>query len=128
MIVDTSALMAVLLSEPEATQFGALLEIESSMISAATMLEAEIVARGRRGEALVRELHSILDEAAIIAVDERQARIAGEAYRRYGRGSKHPAKLNFGDCFSYALAMARDEPLLFKGDDFIHTDVRVAAP
>ena len=126
MIVDTSALVAVLLSEPESAQFGTMIETEPIAISAATLLEAEIVARGRRGEDLVRELRLILDEAEIVSVDERQARIASDAYRRYGRGSKHPAKLNYGDCFSYALAISRDEPLLFKGDDFVHTDVRRA--
>lgn len=75
---------------------------------------------------MVRELRSIFDEGEIISVDEHQARIASDAHRRYGRGSASPAKLNHGDCFSYALAIARDEELLFKGDDFIHTDVRRA--
>lgn len=128
MIIDTSALMAVVLSEPEADVFGALIETRPFAISAATLLEAEIFARGRRGEPLVRDLRAILAEATIVPFDESQAHIASDAYHRYGRGSGSPAKLNYGDCFSYALAIARDEPLLFKGDDFIHTDVRVAAP
>lgn len=63
-------------------------------------------------------------DAGVIPVDGGQARVAGDAYLRYGRGSGSRARLNYGDCFSYALAVSRDEPLLFKGDDFIHTDVR----
>jgi len=86
-----------------------------------------VLDRHRRG--LVSEaLDDYLEGAAlsVAPVTARQARIARAAYRDFGRGSGHPAKLNFGDCFAYALAIERDEPLLFKGDDFTHTDVRSA--
>ncbi|WP_300267579.1 type II toxin-antitoxin system VapC family toxin [Microbacterium sp.] len=127
MIVDTSALVAVMLAEPEAQRFRRVLEQESTAISAATVVESEIVVRSRKGAAGLNELRQALQTTEIVAVDEHQALIASDAYERYGRGSGSPAKLNYGDCFSYALAIARDEPLLFKGDDFIHTDVRVGA-
>src|SRR5690606_1114767 len=129
-IVDTSALMAVLQNEPEAKSFAALLVDEECTMSAGTLLEARIVANGRGGPSKQRKLDELLrrTSVSVIAVDEEQALIGAEAYARYGRGSGSPAKLNFGDCFSYALAITRDEPLLFTGDDFTHTDVRVAAP
>lgn len=129
MIVDTSALMAVLQKEPEAKSFAALLVDEECTMSAGTLLETRIVANGRGGTSKQRKLDELLrrTSVSVIAVDEEQALIGSEAYTRYGRGSGSPAKLNYGDCFSYALAIARDEPLLFTGDDFIHTDVRIAA-
>lgn len=130
MIVDSSAFIAVLMGEPEADDFTDLLESRAVSVSVASLVESSIVLRGRGRDAKVESFDQLLHDvqATIIPVDERQGRIAVEAYRRYGRGSGSPAKLNFGDCFSYALAIARDEPLLFKGDDFIHTDVRVATP
>ena len=130
MIVDTSALLAIALKEPEAPRFIQLIREEGIAISASTLLESEIVVRARLGVDALNDLRDFLDRgpSEVVPFEARQVRIASEAHARYGRGSKHPAKLNFGDCFSYALAMARDEPLLFKGDDFIHTDVRVAAP
>ena len=130
MIVDTSALMAVLQNEPEAKSFAALLVDEECTMSAGTLVEARIVPNGRGGPSKQRKLDELLrrTSVSVIAVDEEQALIGAEAYARYGRGSGSPAKLNFGDCFSYALAITRDEPLLFTGDDFTHTDVRVAAP
>lgn len=129
MIVDTSALMAIVNREPESEQFRALLHARDFSLSAATLVETEIVVGGRLLDEGLRELRSLLRgaEAVIVPVDEAQARLASDAYRRYGRGSGHPARLNYGDCFSYALAIAHDEPLLFKGDDFGHTDVRIAA-
>ncbi|MGM7667851.1 type II toxin-antitoxin system VapC family toxin [Microbacterium sp. A93] len=129
MIVDTSALMAILQAEPEAERYSQLLAREDSVISAGTLLEARIVVQARGADKIAALETTIRgSDTRVVAADEEQARIGSDAYRRYGRGSKHPAKLNFGDCFSYALAIALDEPLLFKGDDFIHTDVRVAAP
>ncbi|MDQ0614253.1 ribonuclease VapC [Microbacterium sp. W4I4] len=129
MIVDTSVWMAIIMQEIEAEHFVDLIESRSVTISAGTLVETEIVVHRRRGEPALNELRELLRRvrAEIVSVDERQARIATDAYRRYGRGSGSPARLNYGDCFSYALAIARDEPLLFKGDDFVHTDVRVAA-
>lgn len=127
MIVDTSVFVAIVFGEAESGRFVELLEDGPVAMSAATLTETEIVVRGRRGEPALDELRVLLDRADvdIVAVDAVQARIASGAYRRYGRGSGHAAKLNYGDCFSYALARARDEPLLFKGDDFVHTDVRI---
>lgn len=129
MIVDTSVLLAIALKEPEAARFSQLLREEDIAISAPTLLESEIVIRARLGVDAVKDLRDLLDRARseIVPFDTHHVRIASDAYARFGRGSKHPAGLNYGDCFSYALAIARDEPLLFKGDDFIHTDVRVAA-
>lgn len=128
MIVDSSAFVAVLLDEPEGEAFRALLADQPVRLSAATLTECHIVLSGKPGDGLVDDLEELLRVSAVdvVAVDESLARVAADAHRRYGRGSGSPAKLNYGDCFSYALAMTRDEPLLFKGDDFIHTDVRVA--
>ncbi|WP_337002405.1 MULTISPECIES: type II toxin-antitoxin system VapC family toxin [unclassified Microbacterium] len=126
MIVDSSALVAVLMAEPGADELSGALESRSFSLSAATLTESLIVLRGKGGEAKARALDELLElaRATVVPLDEAQARQAGDAYLRYGRGSGHPARLNYGDCFSYALAISRDEPLLFKGDDFIHTDVR----
>ncbi|BDZ39688.1 type II toxin-antitoxin system VapC family toxin [Microbacterium suwonense] len=129
MIVDSSVFVAVLLDETEGPGLATKLNAKTVVVSAATLTETSIVLRGRAGDQMVAKLDELLSGigATIAPVDERQARIAVDAHRRYGRGSGHPAKLNYGDCFSYALAIARDEPLLFKGDDFVHTDVRVVA-
>ena len=126
MIVDSSALVAVLMAEPEADDMSDLLESRPFALSAATLTECMIVLRSKGGEAKALALDELLEltRATVVPLDEAQARQASRAYARYGRGSGHPARLNYGDCFSYALAIARDEPLLFKGDDFIHTDVR----
>jgi ribonuclease VapC len=129
-IVDTSAFIAMSFDGTDGDRFAALIRSRPYAVSAASLVEMEIVIRGRRGDKALNELRKMLDStrAEILPVDEAQARIASDAYARFGRGSGSPAKLNYGDCFSYALAIARDEPLLFKGDDFIHTDVRVATP
>ena len=126
MIVDSSALVAVLMAEPEADELSEFLESRAFSVSAATLTECLIVLRGKGGEAKALALDELLEltRATIVPLDEVQARLAGNAYSRYGRGSGHPARLNYGDCFSYALAISRDEPLLFTGDDFVHTDVR----
>jgi ribonuclease VapC len=128
-IVDTSALIAILYNEPEATVcIRAIYAAARRRISAASFLEAAIIVDGGRRPFPSRRLDDLLREARLVIepVTEEQARIAREAYRDYGRGSGHPARLNFGDCFAYALARARGEPLLFKGNDFIHTDIEPA--
>lgn len=129
MIVDTSALLAVLLGEDEAPTFAQLMAARSVRISAATLVEARIVIESRVGAAARRRLEDLLHtvQAEVVPVDEEQAVVASEAYRDYGRGSGHAAGLNFGDCFSYALASTRRDELLFKRDDFGHTDIRRAA-
>ena len=129
MIVDTSALMVILRDEPEARAFAtAVADTDRRRMSAANYLEAAIVIDGSRDPIASRRFDDLLREAgiAIDPVTEEQAKIAREAYRDFGRESGHAAKLNFGDCFAYALAKTSGEPLLFKGDDFIHTGIAVA--
>lgn len=125
MVLDTSALLVLLLDEPEAETYRAVLEEdETRLVSAATLLEAGIVVEARKGEAGGRELDLLIHRAEIevVAVDAEQVAEARRGYRRYGRG-RHAAGLNFGDVFAYALARTSGEPLLFKGDDFSKTDV-----
>ncbi|MBF0260740.1 MAG: type II toxin-antitoxin system VapC family toxin [Magnetococcales bacterium] len=127
MILDTSALIAILRNEPDSLFFAQQLanRTEPCRISAANYLEASIVIDSGRNPLASRFLDDLLDKAdiRIEAVTVRQATIARNAYRTYGKGSGHPARLNFGDCFAYALAKETSECLLFKGDDFIHTDI-----
>jgi ribonuclease VapC len=128
MILDTSALLAILLQEPEAERFAAAIEAASVVrISAASYLEAAIYV-DRNGDAVRRAmLDSFLDQfqVRIEAVTPEQAKLARQAFVLFGKG-RHAAALNFGDCFSYALARSCREPLLFKGGDFIHTDISIA--
>jgi ribonuclease VapC len=127
MVIDTSALLAVFLGEPERPQFlESITQAEKRRISAANMLETGIVLEARRGEAAGREFDLFLSQAKvdIVAVDAEQADIARLAWRKYGKG-RHPAALNFGDCFAYALAKVLDEPLLAKGSDFLRTDIKM---
>lgn len=129
MIVDTSAIVAILRAEPDARRYAQALEAaQSRRISAANWLEAAISigdpaepVTGRRFDEFIREAALRIDP-----VTAEQARIARDAYRDFGKGSGHPAKLNFGDCFAYALSLHTGEPLLFKGEDFTHTDLRPA--
>lgn len=126
MVVDTSALIAILCNEPEAPLFEEALERDATrLISAATLLETSIVIEARFGEAGGRELDLLIHKAQIQVepVDQEQAEIARETYRTYGKGH-HPAALNYGDCFAYALSSARGEPLLYKEDDFTKTDIK----
>ena len=131
MILDTSAIIAILRDEPGAEAYAVAIErADKRRLSAANFVEAAIVIDGSRDPIASRRFDELLKEAAIVIepVTETQARIAREAFRDFGKGSGHPAKLNFGDCFAYALARASGEPLLFKGDDFSHTDVAPALP
>mgnify|MGYP001810114465 CR=1 FL=1 len=126
MIIDTSAIIAILRDEPEA-QFCAM-AIESTTqrrVSAANFLEAAVVIDGSRDPVASRRFDELVREAHLTVepVTEAHARIARDAYRDFGKGRGHPAQLNFGDCFAYALAKATGEPLLFKGNDFTHTDI-----
>jgi len=131
MIIDTSALLAILRDEPDAALYAEAMQlVDSRRLSAVSFVEAAMVIDGSRDPVASRGFDELLREAqiAVDPVTEVQARIARDAYRDFGRGSRHPAKLNFGDCFSYALAKVTGEPLLFKGKDFIHTDVKRALP
>lgn len=125
MMIDSSVLIAILENEPEAAQLiEAITNDPTRLISAVSLVETSIVILNRRGEVGVATLDAFLQEASIetVAVTPEQAALARQAYERYGKG-RHPAKLNFGDCFSYAAAVACGEPLLFKGNDFSETDI-----
>ena len=129
MVLDTSAIIAVLQAEPEAECLVAALEAAVlRRISAATLVETGIVMQARYGDAGAYEVDIFTDKLGvdILAVTADHAALARDAYRRFGKG-RHRAALNYGDCFAYALAMALQEPLLFVGDDFSHTDVQVAS-
>jgi ribonuclease VapC len=129
MIVDTSALLAVLFDEPDAARFAeAIAAADPCRISAATLAEAAIVVDMQAGTAGGRQFDNFLRRAGIAVepVTAEQAHLARQAYFDFGKG-RHPAGLNFGDCFAYALAKALDEPLLFKGEDFAKTDLTPAA-
>ena len=127
MVAETSALMAIALREPEEEEFLRIMHDDGRvLVSAATLVELYIVALGR-GEDVYERALSLLHDLPITVVpfDEEQAELANNANHRYGKGRRHPAQLNFGDTFAYALAMARGLPLLFKGNDFARTDVAV---
>jgi ribonuclease VapC len=128
MIIDTSAVLAILLNESDAAIFaGAIEKFADRRMSAANYLEAALVIDNRGDAVAQREFDRFLKRSGIIIepVTFEQARIAREAYRDFGKG-RHRAGLNFGDCFAYALARALDEPLLYKGRDFGHTDIQSA--
>ncbi len=127
-VVDTSALLAVFLGEPERHQLlEKMLQAETRLISAASVLETGIVLEARRGESAGREFDLFLNQAhfAIVPVVAEQVEAARLAWRKYGKG-RHPAALNFGDCFSYALAKTLGEPLLATGTEFARTDIETA--
>ena len=122
MIVDSSALAAVSLGESDAEDFREIFEyVHDLKMSAGTYLEAAVVLDRRKPGAVDRLVRGL--DIAIVPVDREQVEIAREAYRAYGKGSTHVAQLNFGDCFTYALAKAMNEPVLFKGNDFSSTDI-----
>ena len=128
MIVDSSAFVAMLRGEDSTPTLEQLLAAYDSRISAATLVEVRAVVGGRFGVGGLRRLDAMMRrfETQVVAFDQEQADVASAAYRDFGRGSGHPAKLNLGDTFSYALAYVTDEPLLYVGDDFSRTDIRSA--
>ena len=128
-VVDSSAIVAILLQEPDALTYASVLEREEPLlISAATIAEIGIVAVRRGGQPLLRDLERVMEETpfeiAPLTAERAQAAIA--AYARFGRGVGNPACLNYGDCFSYALAKEVNQPLLFKGANFSRTDLKSA--
>nr|WP_201447110.1 type II toxin-antitoxin system VapC family toxin [Conexibacter woesei] len=126
--MDSSAVVAILLDEEDATELSATLtDVDDPLLSAASLLECSIVMHKNSGVVGLRDLDDLLQETRIrcVPVDLTQALAARRAWVRFGKGNS-PAGLNFGDCFSYALARTMDRPLLFKGGDFTRTDVRVA--
>ena len=125
MVIDTSAILAWLKDEPARDRIVAGLEAHPvRRMSSVSLLEAQIVVRGREHPALLGKLDRFLEEIEVIVVpfDETQARVAADAFHRYGKGRGHPAQLNMGDCAVYALAKTTNEPLLFVGNDFSQTD------
>jgi len=125
MVLDTSALLALLFDEPEAEDFRAAVEEDTTrLVSAATLLETALVIEARKGEPGGRELDTLIHKAEVVVVpvDAEHVFEARRAYRRFGKG-RHAAGLNFGDVFAYALARTAGEALLFKGDDFAKTDI-----
>jgi len=127
MVIDTSAVLAIFLAEPERKQFlDSILQSSRRLISAASVLETGMVLESKRGESAGREfdLFLVRINLEIIPVDAEQVEIARSAWRRFGKGH-HPAALNFGDCFTYALAKWSGEPLLAKGEDFRKADLEI---
>lgn len=125
-VVDTSALAAVVFGEPDATQLSSVMAAHSGdvHVSAATLVECAILVEARQGPDASRDLDLLLDalRATVVPLDSDQSRIAIAAWQRFGKG-RHPASLNLGDCYSYALAAHLGAPLLYKGDDFSQTDI-----
>ena len=125
MVIDTSALLAILYDEADARRHAeAIAAADRRLISAATLLETAIVIDNQAGLAAGRQLDALVERTrtTVVAVTGEHVRIARQAYLDFGKGN-HPAGLNFGDCFSYALSRAAGEPLLFKGNDFTRTDI-----
>ena len=130
MVIDTSALLAILFLEPEAERFArAIAGAARRLISAGTLLETGIVLQARHGDEGARDLDLLVLKLGVevAPVTERRVRLAQRAYRQYGKGQHHTAGLNFGDCVAYALARDASKPLLFKGEDFALTAVEPAA-
>jgi len=129
MVLDTSAVLAILQNEPERRKFNEAIEAaEARLLSTASFVESSMILESRYGADGVRDLDLFVAKAKIslAPVDEDQAHLAREAFRKFGKG-RHPAGLNFGDCFSYALARSLEDTLLFKGNDFSRTDVECHA-
>jgi ribonuclease VapC len=128
MVIDSSALIAILRREPEEQAFRNAVKLASTrLLSAPTRVETGIVALGLAGEVGLEQVDALLETLRVetVPLSADHARLAIDAFRHFGKG-RHPAGLNFGDCFSYALARATGEPLLFKGDDFLQTDIKRA--
>ena len=129
MVIDASAIVAILFDEPERARFAAAIDAAAlRLLSGVTFVEATLVVEGRKGRRAERMVDRFVEEGEIevFPVTVEHAQLACEAFRAFGKG-RHPAGLNLGDCFAYALAKATSEPLLFKGDDFLKTDIVCAA-
>jgi ribonuclease VapC len=128
-VIDTSALAAVVLGEPDAERYtaGMVAAAGDCSLSAATLVECGIVVEARQGDAAAQDLRLVIEQigAEVVPLDAAQATVAVAAWRRFGKG-RHPAGLNLGDCFAYALAKVSGSPLLYKGDDFTQTDIAQA--
>jgi ribonuclease VapC len=127
MVLDTSAILAILQDEPERRKFNEAIEAaETRSLSTASFVECSMILESRYGPDGVRDLDLVIAKAhvSLVPVDEEQADLGRRAFRKYGK-CRHPAGLNFGDCFSYALSQALNEPLLFEGNDFSQTDIQI---
>ena len=126
MVLDTSAIIATINNEPDSSRYrAAMLGAESLLMSSIAVLETRIVLFARLGPDAADAFDQLLEQAGIVVVpfDDETARVAFDAFRRFGKGQGHPAQLNIVDCAVYALAKSRSQPLLFKGDDFVRTDI-----
>jgi len=131
MIIDTSAIVAILRNESDAAFFArAIADASNRRVSSVNYVEAAVVIDASGDPIASRRVDDFFKAAriSIEAITQTHAQIARDAYRDFGKGSGHPAKLNFGDCFAYALAKDMNEPLLFKGNDFAHTDITSVSP
>jgi ribonuclease VapC len=129
MVIDSSVLIAILLAEPDAEYYANLISEASNIyISAVSIFESSIVIESKKGEEGAKEYDRLLETISpnIVAFDNQQANLARIAWQNYGKG-RHPAKLNFGDCCSYAIAKYLNQPLLFKGEDFSKTDIQTVS-
>lgn len=128
-VVDSSAIVAIALNEAESEQFSRVISTNRSLISAPTALETHMVLSGRSSASAIKFMDAFLARHAVelVPFDGDLFAIAQQGFETFGRG-RHPAALNFGDCFAYALAKAHNAPLLYKGDDFALTDIRAAIP
>ncbi len=126
--VDSSALVAIAKNEAEGKAFAQVIGVAEAVVGAPTLLETRIVLQSLMSDGADRFIADIASNPAVtvVAFTADHYRLAAEAFQRYGRGRGHPAKLNFGDCMSYAVAKLHNAPLLFKGDDFVHTDIQPA--
>jgi ribonuclease VapC len=129
-VLDSSALVAIAQDEPESDPFLDVIERSRCLVGTPTLVECHLVLRSRGFVAAIELLNALAtsDNVTIVAFDAAHYRLACDAFDRYGKGRGHPAQLNFGDCLSYAVAKFQDAPLLFKGEDFRHTDLRSASP
>ena len=131
MVIDTSAIFAAITGEPDSSVYrNAIISAPLRLISTVTLLETQIVLISRSGSSSIAILHELIARSgiAVVPFDEPMGEAAFDAFRRYGKGQGHKAQLNIIDCVAYALAKARDLPLLFKGNDFAATDIRSALP
>ncbi|WP_244593485.1 type II toxin-antitoxin system VapC family toxin [Methylopila sp. Yamaguchi] len=126
--MDSSALVAIAKNESEGEAFAQVIGVAEALVGAPTLLETRIVLQSLMSDGADRFIDDIASNPAVtvVAFTADHYRLAAEAFQRYGRGRGHPAKLNFGDCMSYAIAKFHNAPLLFKGDDFVHTDIEPA--
>jgi ribonuclease VapC len=129
-VLDTSAIVAIAFNEVEASQFSRLIATGEAMVGTPTLFESHLALEQQVSKGAARFLDALLERSSIhpVTFNLEMFRLAQSAFDRFGKGKRHPARLNFGDCMAYAVAKFHDVPLLFTGDDFRHTDIRPALP